>query len=108
MVFKFFITSEDVENFKREIQIDRDDTFHDLHKIILECCNYDEDEMMSFFICDDWWKRKQEIALVEKDTDSDVDSYVMKEEVLSDWFEEEDQKLILFLTTYRTVHFLWN
>ena len=45
-------------------------------------------------MCDDWWSRKQEIALVELDTDSDVDVYVMEDETLSDWLDEEKQKLM--------------
>ena len=94
MIFKFSLVSDEVANFKREIQIDGDDTFYDLHKIIMQCCGYDETEMASFFMCDDWWKRKQEISLVELDTDSDVDSFVMEDEILSDWLDEEKQKMM--------------
>ncbi len=94
MIFKFLLLSDEVENYKREIQIDGDDTFHDLHKVIMECSGYGETEMTSFFMCNEWWKRKQEITLIEMDTDSDVDSYVMEEETLSDWLDEEKQRLI--------------
>ena len=94
MIFKFSLVSDEVANFKREIQIDGDDTFFDLHKAIMKCCGYDETEMASFFMVDDWWKRKQEISLVELDTDSDVDSFVMEDETLSDWLDEEKQKMM--------------
>ena len=33
--------------------------------------------MTSFFICDDDWSKKTEITLVEMDTSSEEDSYVM-------------------------------
>lgn len=94
MILKFSLVSDEVANFKREIQIDGDDNFFDLHKTIMECCGYDEAEITSFYMCDDWWTRKQEIALVELDTDSDVDVYVMEEETLSDWLDEEKQKMM--------------
>lgn len=99
MIFKFTLVSDEVANFRREIQIDGDDTFFDLHKIIMECSGYGETEITAFFLCDDWWKRKQEITLIEVETDSDVDSFVMEEETLSDWLDEEKQKMI-FLFDY--------
>lgn len=94
MIFKFSLVSDEVANFRREIQIDGDDTFLDLHKAIMECSGYEKTEITSFFMCDDWWTRKQEIALVELDTDSDVDVYVMEDETLSDWLDEEKQKMM--------------
>ena len=100
MIFKFSLVSDEVANFRREIQIDGDDTFLDLHKAIMECSGYDEAEITSFFMCDDWWGRKQEISLVELDTDSDVDIYVMEEETLSDWLDEEKQKM-MFVFDYK-------
>ena len=94
MIFKFLLVSDEVENFRREIQIDADDTFFDLHKVIMKCCGYEETEMTSFFMCDEWWKREKEITLIEMETDSDIDSYVMEEEILTDWLDEEKQRLI--------------
>lgn len=94
MIFKFLILSDEVENFKREIQIDADATFLDLYDAIISCTGYSEKEMASFFLCDDKWRRKQEITLVEMDTYSDEDSYIMEECVLSDYLEDEKQKLM--------------
>ena len=94
MIYRFLLVSEEVDTFKREIKIDADATFFDLHEIIMESCNYEKVEITSFFMCDDDWRKKQEITLIEMDTDSDVDSFVMKEEVLSDWLDEEKQKMI--------------
>lgn len=94
MIYRFLLVSEEVINFRIEIKIDADATFHDFHKVIMESCNYEKVEMTSFFMCDDDWRRKQEITLIEVDTDWDVDSYVMDDEVLSDWFDEEKQKLM--------------
>ena len=37
---------------------------------------------------------------MEIETDSDVDSYVMKDEILSDWLDEEKQKLMFVFDNY--------
>ena len=94
MIFKFSLVSDEVPNFKREIQIDGDGTFFDLHKIIMKCSGYEDTELTAFALCDEWWKKKHEITSIEIDTDSDVDSFVMDEEILSDWLDEEKQKLM--------------
>ena len=94
MIYRFLLLSDEVEDFKSEIKIDADATFFDFHKTIMQCSEFEKAEMTSFFMCDDDWRRKQEINLVEMDTDSDVDSHVMEEEVLSDWLDEEKQKMM--------------
>ncbi|HBT85657.1 MAG: hypothetical protein PHO13_02535 [Fermentimonas sp.] len=94
MIFKFLILSDEVDNFKREIKIDSDATFLDLYNTILDCTGYNSKEMASFFLSDNKWRKKQEITLVEMDTDSDVDSLTMDECVLSDYLEDEKQKLM--------------
>lgn len=101
MIFRFLILSDEVENFKREIHIDGDATFLDLHRGIIDCTAFDPKEMASFFICDNNWRRQKEIALVEMDTDSDEDAYIMEECALSDYLEDEKQKMMFmfdFLT----------
>lgn len=94
MVFRFLLLSDEVEDFKREIQIDADATFFDLHKAIIESVGYKEGEMSSFFICSDDWEKEQEITLVEMDTSPDEDSYTMEATILNDVLEDEKQKLM--------------
>lgn len=94
MIFRFLLLSDEVDNFKREIQIDADDTFFNLHKAILKSVNYKDGEMSSFFICNDDWEKEKEITLVEMDTTSEEDSYTMEGSVLNDFLEDERQKLM--------------
>lgn len=101
MIFRFLILSDEVEDFKREIQIDANDTFFDLHKAITKSVNYKDEEMASFFICEDNWEKNQEITLVEMDTSSEEDSYVMADCVLNDLLEDEKQKL-MYVFDYMT------
>ena len=64
MVYKFRIISDEVDDFLREIKIDSEASFYDLHEAILKCCKYKDDQMTSFFICDDDWEKEKEENLV--------------------------------------------
>ena len=106
MIFKFLILSDEVDNFKREIKIDADATFLDFYKTILDCTGFSDKEMASFFLCDEKWRKMQEITLVEMDTYSDEDSYIMEECILSDYLEDEKQKL-MYVFDYLTERTLY-
>ena len=101
MIFRFLILSDEVDDFKREIQIDANDTFFDLHKAIAKSVEYNDEEMASFFICSDDWGKEKEITLVEMDTSYEEDSFVMKDSVLNDFLEDEKQKL-MYVFDYMT------
>ena len=95
MVYKFRIISDEVDDFLREIKIDSDASFYDLHEAILKCTNYKNDQMTSFFICDDDWEKEIEITLEDMGTgSSEEDTFVMKDTRLSELLEDEKQKLI--------------
>lgn len=101
MIFNFRLVSDKVDNFKREIEIDADDTFLDLRNAICDAVQYDRSEMCSFFLCDDSWEKEKEITLEDMGTDSDEDTYLMDECILSDYLDDEGQKL-MFVFDYMT------
>jgi len=101
MVYRFVILSDEVDDFRRDIEIDSDATFLDLHNAILESVGYTKDQMASFFICDEDWHKETEITLMEMDTSSDEDSFIMDSTRLSDLVEDERQKL-LYIFEYLT------
>lgn len=101
MLFRFLILSDEADDFKREIKIDAEATFLDLHNAILDSVGYTKDQMCSFFICDDDWSKRTEITLVEMDTSSEVDNYIMEDTRLEELLEDEHQKL-LFVFDYMT------
>ncbi|CDE56781.1 putative uncharacterized protein [Prevotella sp. CAG:873] len=101
MIFNFRLVSDEVDNFKREIEIDADDTFLDLRNAICDAVQYDRSEMCSFFLCDDSWEKEKEITLEDMGTDSDEDTYLMDECILSDYLDDEGQKL-MFVFDYIT------
>lgn len=101
MLFRFLILSDEVDDFRREILIDSEATFLTLHDAILDSVGYTKDQMSSFFICDDDWSKRTEITLVEMDTSTDEDNYVMDVTMLEELLEDEQQKL-MFVFDYLT------
>ena len=101
MVYKFRIISDEADDFLREIKIDSEATFYDLHEAILKCTGYKDDQMTSFFICDDDWEKEKEVTLEEMDDNPEMDSWVMKETTISELVEDEKQKL-LYVFDYMT------
>lgn len=93
MVFKFVLLSDEVDDFMREIHIDSDATFLELNDAILASVDYAKDQMTTFLVCNDYWEAEQEITLMEMDTASDVDSYVMDRVRIEEFASEEGQKL---------------
>lgn len=94
MVFKFRIVSDEVDNFRREIEIDADDTFLSLRNAICDSVGYDKNQMSSFFLCDYEWEKGKEITLEDMGVDSSEDVYLMEDTVMSDFIEDEGQRLI--------------
>lgn len=94
MVYRFIILSDEVDDFRRDITLDSEATFFDLHNAIIESVGYSKDQMTSFFICDDDWAKGQEITLIEMDSSSEEDNFVMDATPLSELLEDEHQKLI--------------
>lgn len=94
MIYKFVLVSDEVEDFMREISIDSEAKFIDLNNAILDSVNYTKDNLTSFFLCNEDWEKEQEITLMEMDTASDTDNYVMDDTVLSELLSDEGQKML--------------
>lgn len=62
MLYKIKFISEEVDGFFREFEIDSDSTFLDLNKAVLGYCNYPDDQMTSFYVCNREWERGQQIT----------------------------------------------
>ena len=62
MIYRFTLISDEAEGFMREIQIDPDATFFDFHQAILKSVNFKDNQMTSFFICDEDWEKEKEIT----------------------------------------------
>ena len=102
MIYRFTLISDEVDDFIREIKIDSEATFFDLHEAILKAAGYKDDQMTSFFICDDDWEKDQEITLEDMGSSSEEDSYIMRETRLSDWWKTKSKIAVCIRPVGRT------
>ncbi|MCF0180518.1 MAG: hypothetical protein HUJ97_09805 [Bacteroidales bacterium] len=95
MVYHFVILSDEVDSFRREIEIDAEATFLDFHNIIMKTCKYQSDEMSSFFLCESDWTKATEITLLDMNEDPTRESGLIMEKChLDDYIKEEKAKLM--------------
>ena len=94
MIYKITFSSEEVNGFRRVFEADSEATFLDLHNALLQSVGYPDDQMTSFFLCNDRWEKGQEVTLVEMGGNFEYDNMVMNDTRLSDLLEEQGQRLI--------------
>ena len=95
MIYKITFSCEEGDpKFRRVFEADSESTFLDLHKAILESVHYTDDQMTSFFMCNDEWEKGQEVTLIPMDSNFEYDNMVMEETRLSDLLTEQGQRLI--------------
>lgn len=93
MIYRITFYSEESDSFKLVFEADSEATFLDLHKAILAALHYSDDQMTSFFLCDDRWERSLEITLVEMDS-ADGATQVMEDTHLNDLLTTRHQKFM--------------
>ena len=94
MIYKITFSCDEVEGFRRVFEADSEATFLDLHRAILKSVKYPDDQMTSFYMCNDRWEKEQEVTLVEMGSNFEYDNMVMESTHLSDLLEEQGQRLI--------------
>lgn len=94
MIYKFILISDEVDNFKREIQIDPDSMFIDLHNTIFKSIDYKPVESASFLICEDDWETREIITLSDIDDNPEYDIWLMNNTPINEFLEDEKQRLI--------------
>jgi hypothetical protein len=107
IIYRFRITSEEQEDFLREIDIQPVQTFLDFHEIIQSCADLDLSEKAFFYTTDKKYKKHQEISLKPekkqvKKYDGELDEiitevkvpHLMKDSTLKKYIEDPHQKMI--------------
>lgn len=94
MIYRFVLLSDEVDNFYRELEINSDATFLDMHNLILDSVKYTKDQITSFFVCSDRWEKKQEITLIEMDTSADEDLYLMEDTHIDEFIHDKGDRLL--------------
>ncbi len=91
-IYRFRVVFEDHDEVQRDIEIKASQTFLDLHQAIQEAIRFDSKHAASFFVSDDYWRKNQEITLLEEDLDPDVK--LMSKVKISSQIENPYQRFI--------------
>lgn len=94
MIFRITFSCEEGEDFRRVFEADSEATFLELHKAILDSVKFKDDQMTSFFMCNDRWEKEQEVTLIEMGNSFEYDNMTMAQTRLSELIEEQGQRMI--------------
>lgn len=91
MQYLIRVKCDEVEGFRRDILIDEDANFLDLSKAILKSVNYPDDQMTSFYICNDSWERREQITREDcrEASAADMDVLTMSDTSLAEFLDNE-------------------
>lgn len=95
--YTFRLVLEDYDDFYADIEVAANQTFEDLHNIIVELAELKGNEMASFYFCDYSWKRKNEISLVDlsdPDMEDEVKPLIMKDCILAKTIYDPHQRIM--------------
>lgn len=97
-VYKFRVIFEEDTDVIRDIEIRSEQTFEDFHHAILKSINFQPNELASFYMSDDAWRKGQEIALMDMSDEADDPTaekpLIMSKCELADHIDDPHQKFI--------------
>ena len=94
MIYQIKFSCDEVDDFRRVYEADSEATFLELHQAILKSAGYPDDQMTSFFMCNDRWEKGQEVTLVEMGSSFEYDNMIMEATRLSELLEENGQRIL--------------
>ncbi len=89
MIFKFRAILDVEEDIFRDIAIEADATFEDLHNTFIQAFGFEGGEMASFYVSDEEWNQGQEISLFDTG-----EGLIMEETALDSILNEQQTKLL--------------
>jgi hypothetical protein len=93
-ILKFRIYWEDDDSVYRDVVIKHVQTFFDLHKIILNCFEFDNKHSATFYKSNDKWQRGKEITLEKYDKEYLAKPLFMKDCTVGSEIRDPNQKFI--------------
>jgi hypothetical protein len=90
-IYRFRVILDTEDDVFRDIEINAEDSFEDLHNSIVQAFNMDGMQMASFYESDDEWNQGREYSLFES---GDKEARVMNEYKIEMFFEAAHQRMI--------------
>jgi hypothetical protein len=107
--YRFRLLAEDQDEFLRDIDILANQNFEELHHFLIALFKLSNDELASFYICDNKWRRMKELTLIDMSHDDDFEDededekpvkknklpvFVMNQVKIKDIIDDPHQRLI--------------
>lgn len=112
LIYRFRVTSDELESFLREIEIQPNQTFLDFHAVMMEAVDLHHCDRASFFMTDKKYKKDKEVSLKPEKRqvrkyDEDLDQVttetitipLMKDARLKNYIEDPHQKMLYEFTS---------
>ncbi len=96
-IYKFRATYEDDNDLIRDIEIKSESTFLQLHNTLVQAFEFTNNELASFYVSDDTWRKGKEISLEDMSDEGDdplTKAVLMRKSILADFIEDPHQKFI--------------
>lgn len=93
-ILRFRIYLEEDESIYRDVAIRHQQSFEDLHHIILKSYDFDSKHQATFYRSNDSWQSGREISLQKYDKPYKVEPLIMSEVKLASEIKEPSQKFI--------------
>ncbi len=93
-ILRFRIYWEDDDGVYRDVLIKHNQTFFDLHQVILKCYEFDNKHKATFYRSNDKWLRGKEITLEKYDKKYQADPLIMGDTLISSEIKNTNQKFI--------------
>ncbi len=105
-ILKFRVYWEDDDSVYRDIAVKHNQTFLDLHLIILKCFDFDNKHHATFFRSNDSWQRGKEISLEKYDKFYKAEPLLMSESLIGTEIQNPNQKFIYVYDFHKSWTFL--
>lgn len=94
--YRFRVTFEDDSDLYRDIDILTEQSFLQLHNAIIKAFEFTSNELASFYLSDDNWRKGDEIALEDmNDEDAELPPVkLMRKSIVADFIEDPHQKFV--------------
>jgi hypothetical protein len=90
-IFKFRVIIDTEQDVFRDIEIETDSTFEQLHEAVLDAFDFESGEMASFYMSNEQWEKGLEIPLMDMAGDAALS---MKSTKLSDMLSKPSEKVL--------------
>ena len=90
-IYKFRVIVDTEQDVFRDIEIETDATFEQLHEAVLDAFDFESGEMASFYMSNEQWEKGLEIPLLDMAGDAALS---MKSTKLSDMLSKPSEKVL--------------